>query len=69
MMELYNIRSLLIACDFATVFVEENQSNSYVQKRFGSADISNITDVATQRLEDLIEKIDLDSIKQKKSGC
>lgn len=63
MHELYNIRSLLIAIDMATTLKDESAVNSYQDRRWCSADNSNVTDIVTQRLEKLIDTIDMDSMK------
>ncbi|MCD4699781.1 MAG: hypothetical protein K8R91_04325 [Phycisphaerae bacterium] len=66
MMELYNIRSLLIASDMATVLKKESEKNSYNDRRWCHSDASNITDVAKERLERLINTIDIDSMRSNK---
>ena len=67
MSELYNIRSLFMASDMATILKEEYGKNSYHGRRWSGSDVSNIVDIATQKLEELIHQIDIDDLKRSKS--
>jgi len=64
MEELYLIRSILIAGDMANIHKEESAKNSYHDRRWSAADASNVTDVATKLLEQLLDRVDRDSLNE-----
>lgn len=65
MEELYLIRSILIAGDMATIHKEESKKNSYHDRRWHASDASNVTEVATKLLEQLLDRVDRDSMKSR----
>ena len=69
MEELYNIRSLIIATEMASVLKADSADNSFWHRRWHTEDVINVSSLATQRLAQLIEKIDKDEIKKRMGGC
>jgi hypothetical protein len=52
----------------ASVLKTDSGDNSYWHRRWHTEDIINVSNLATQRLAQLIEKIDREDMKER-SGC